>query len=103
MVRAHVAFQALRAAEGLHGERSAPTLLTRCWPKASWTVSTWSTISAGDRPRAKPPAPVAQKEHRMGQPTCACSSAKLSYIVRASDEWIHQTLTALACSVRALR
>lgn len=48
---------------------SSPMLLTRV-PKCSCTVSTWSTISCGRRLRAKPPLPVAQNVHRIGQPTC---------------------------------
>ena len=54
-------------------------------PKRSCTVSTWSTISCGSRLRAKPPLPVAQNVHRMGQPTCTGESVwQLDLSVRAS-------------------
>ena len=45
------------------------TLVTRV-PKCSSSETTWSTISCGARLRAKPPLPVAQNVHRIGQPTC---------------------------------
>ena len=57
-------------ASGRGGQRARARTLPTRRPYASCTVSTWSTISCGDRLRAKPPLPVAQKVQRMGQPTC---------------------------------